>query len=127
MKWIGEGCIRINKIDYIYGETIPVKELTEERVKELKALGKIGEIPTPKKVNIADNLKLQNDNLMTERNDLLKANDDLSVELQKLRVEHEELIKTKGGKQVKAQIEKLESEVDTLKAENKKLISKVSE
>jgi hypothetical protein len=115
MKWIGVGCIRIDKVDYVYGDTIPKNKLTKERLDELIALGKIGEIPTPIKANIADNLKLQNDNLVAEKNDLLKANNDLSVELQKLRVEYEELIKTKGGKQVKARIEELEFENESLK------------
>lgn len=115
MKWISDGCIRIDRVDYVYGDTIPENKLTKERVKELKALGKIGDIPMPEKPDIADNLKLQNENLVTVNNDLLRANDDLSVELQKLRVEHEELIKTKGGKQVKARIDELEFENESLK------------
>lgn len=110
MKWISNGCIRIDGIDYVYGDTIPVKKLKEERVKELQVLGKIGELPTPKEPSAIDSLDFQNKNLKTENSDLLKRNEELMVELEKLKVEHEELIKTKGGKQVKARIEELQAQ-----------------
>lgn len=45
MKWIGRGSLRIDhKRTLLYGDEIPEGVLSKEREKELRGLGKIGEI-----------------------------------------------------------------------------------
>ena len=45
MKWIGPGVLRVGKDDYGYGDTIPTKGISPERIAQFKKLGFIGEIP----------------------------------------------------------------------------------
>ncbi|MCK4819698.1 hypothetical protein KA005_28285 [bacterium] len=44
-KWIGEGVLRVEGKDYGYGEEIPTKGISKERIAQLTKLGYIGEIP----------------------------------------------------------------------------------
>lgn len=45
MKWTGPGVLRVGKRDYGYGDTIPSKGISPERIAQLKKRGKIGEVP----------------------------------------------------------------------------------
>ncbi len=45
MKWIGPGVLRVGKKDYGYGDTIPAKGLSPDRIAQFKKLGNIGEVP----------------------------------------------------------------------------------
>lgn len=45
MEWIGPGVLRVDGKDYGYGDTIPTKGISPERIAQFKKLGKIGEVP----------------------------------------------------------------------------------
>lgn len=45
MKWIGTGVLSVKGKDYGYGDDIPTKGISPERIAQLKKKGKIGEVP----------------------------------------------------------------------------------
>lgn len=98
MKWIGRGVLRVDGKDYDYGDEIPTKGISPERIAQLKARGKIGEIPVagpnPEIVKLnsqIDDLKSINECLVSELNVANKELARVQKELSQVNTELEEL------------------------------------
>jgi FtsZ-binding cell division protein ZapB len=102
--WLGKGSIRINRISYVYGDTIPEHLLDDAQRKKLKDKNLIGDMPRLVKPETSDILKKQVETLTAENSKLLSANNGASIQLAKL----------------KDQKDALEKENEKLKSKSKK-------
>ena len=113
--WIGRGCIRIEKVDYKYGDVIPIDKLSKERLAELEEKGKIGNMPMPSKPEKVAELSNKNKKFESENSDLKNQVKELSNKVIKLEIENAEIKKIKPNKKAKAHIEELEATIVSLK------------
>ena len=108
-KWIGEGVLRVEGKDYGYGEEIPTKGISKERIAQLTKLGYIGEIPVagpnPEILKLTAEVEALKEALEKEKaktkqvfvknQELIASNRKLTAEVEALKLE----IKTDPGPQ----------------------------
>lgn len=126
MKWIGPGVLNVGKRDYGYGDTIPTKGISPERIAQFKKLGYIGEVPVAGPDPEIIRLKTQIADLEATAKTVQEGGQKLEAEYKELLAGNAVLVESgaelvaSGKEQAKINKELLAT-IETLEAELKEL------